>query len=216
MSKKTNKVLSLVCAVSTLSSLIAGTVSAANDQNRGPIGPQGIQGPQGEQGQIGATGATGPTGATGATGEIGPQGYLGPPGETATQSNMYADNTSGSVIMINILGTELPLSDNQCFSNFTKNGDNTSFTVSESGRYFISYQINLTTALLLNSCITKNTSKLASSVLAPSTARDRFNHSFIVDLDAGDTLSLQLFGMVGSAVLTSNGSGASITAIRLS
>lgn len=81
MSKKTNKILSLVCAVSTLSSLIVSTASAANDQNRGPIGPQGIQGPQGEQGQMGATGATGDTGPTGPTGATGEQGATGATGE---------------------------------------------------------------------------------------------------------------------------------------
>ncbi|SYX85090.1 conserved protein of unknown function [Paenibacillus alvei] len=43
-----------------------------------------------------------------------------------------------------------------------------------------------------------------------------FNSDVIVTLAANSTISLQLFGLLGTATLINNGAGAAVTIIRLS
>ncbi|WP_394916810.1 hypothetical protein [uncultured Robinsoniella sp.] len=128
---------------------------------------------------------------------------------------MSALNTSKSTINVVTGGTPVPLPDNQILSSFTVDEANETFTVPESGTYMISYQAATTTALLLSTQILLNREPLAGSMVSPSLATTLFTASLFVNLTAGDTLQLEMFGLLGTAVLQS-GNGAYLEVIRLS
>ncbi|MDQ0927188.1 hypothetical protein QFZ25_001248 [Bacillus atrophaeus] len=180
----------------------------------GPTGITGVTGVTGPTGVTGATGITGPTGFTGATGMTGPTGITGT-GVTVTSG--FASNTTGGLIAVVAGGTTIPLpSDQNLSADITVNGANTVFTVGPAGRYYISYQINLTAGLLVSSRILINGSAFTSSIISPAVSLSNFNNSFITTLAAGSTIQLQLFGLLGAATLLGGSAGAALSIIRLS
>ncbi|MGM0861304.1 MAG: BclA C-terminal domain-containing protein [Bacillota bacterium] len=198
----------------------------------GITGPTGLTGATGVTGVTGATGVTGPagftgaTGVTGATGITGPTGFTGAAGVTGptgitgtglTATSGFASNTTGGLIAVVAGGTTIPLpSDQNLSADVTVNGANTVFTVGPAGRYYISYQINLTAGLLVSSRILINGSAFTSSIISPAVPLSNFNNSFITTLAAGSTLQLQLFGLLGAAALLGGSAGAALSIIRLS
>ncbi|MGF9725399.1 collagen-like protein, partial [Bacillus safensis] len=156
------------------------------------------------------TGVTGPTGATGST------GVTGPTGTSVTANSMYASNTSGSTVLVVLGGTAVSLSNNQTLDGFTASGGNTVFTVPVSGRYFITYQVNTSVALLAGTRIVNSGSAIPGSILSPALSASTYNVSLITTLTAGNQISLQIFGVVATVVLLGGGSvGAALTIIRL-
>lgn len=110
----------------------------------------------------------------------------------------------------------MPLPDNQSLDAFTVNGADTIFTVPETGRYYITYQINTTVGLLAGSRVIRNGTPIPGSILSPAVTVSSYNNDVITPLTAGDTISLQLFGLVGAVVLLGGGSsGATLSVIRL-
>lgn len=209
---------------------VGATGSTGATGPTGATGTTGATGPTGATGATGADGADGPTGATGATGPAGADGDIGPTGPTGangitgptgatgtstTINSMSALNTSSSIISVVIGGTPVPLPDNQILDSFTVDAANEIFTVPETGTYMISYQAATTTALLLSTRILLNGSPLAGSIVTPSLATTLFTASLFANLTAGDTLQLEMFGLLGTAVLRS-GNGAFLEVIRLS
>lgn len=93
-------------------------------------------------------------------------------------------------------------------------GSSTLFTVHETGIYYISYTINLTSDLLMGSRITRNGISIMQSDEAPIKSKSHFHAQFIEQLNAGDMLNLQLYGVLGAATLA-QGNGASLTIIKL-
>ncbi|WP_268964918.1 BclA C-terminal domain-containing protein, partial [Priestia megaterium] len=167
----------------------------------------------------GATGVTGPTGPTGATGVTGP---TGPTGEIVTNNSMFACNTTGSVIPVALGGSNsIPLPNNQNLDGFIANGPNTIFTVPATGRYYITYQINTTAALGVGAgsrILLNSTTPIPGSILSPVLSTSTFNNDVIVNLSAGNTISLQLFSsiLLIATLLSAGGSvGAALTIIRL-
>ncbi|MGG4226989.1 BclA C-terminal domain-containing protein, partial [Bacillus paramycoides] len=166
----------------------------------------------------GATGPTGPTGATGPTGPAGATGATGVTGTGVTTNSMFAANTEVSTIVVVIGGTNIPLPDDQSLDGFTANVANDTFTVPATGRYYITYQINTTAALLVSSRLLLNgTTTIPSSIVEPTISTASYNNDVIVSLTAGNTITLQLFGLVATAVFLGGGStGAALTIIRVS
>ncbi|MEL4010341.1 collagen-like protein [Bacillus velezensis] len=153
-------------------------------------------------------------GSTGATGGTGPTGITG---TSLTATSGYASNTGGGVVAVIAGGTTISLPNEQNLSaDITANAANTIFTVAPAGRYYISYQINLTAGLLVSSRILINGTPPASSIIAPVASLANFNNSFIVTLPAGSTIQLQLFGLLGAATLLGGSVGAALNIIRLS
>lgn len=128
---------------------------------------------------------------------------------------MSALNTSGTTIAVVLGGTPVPLPDNQVLNSFTVDVQNQVFTVPATGNYLITYDINTTAALLMSSRVLRNGAALPGTIIAPVAAISTFSATRIASLNAGDTLSLQLFGLLGAAVLR-GGVGASLNVIRLS
>ncbi|MCY8989468.1 BclA C-terminal domain-containing protein [Bacillus atrophaeus] len=192
----------------------------------GPTGITGATGVTGVTGATGVTGVTGPTGVTGATGITGPTGFTGATGMTGptgitgtgvTATSGFASNTTGGLIAVVAGGTTIPLpSDQNLSADITVNGANTVFTVGPAGRYYISYQINLTAGLLVSSRILINGSAFTSSIISPAVSLSNFNNSFITTLAAGSTIQLQLFGLLGAATLLGGSAGAALSIIRIS
>lgn len=189
----------------------------------GPTGSAGATGIAGPTGAVGATGFAGPTGATGFVGPTGVPGITGSTGLTGatgtgvTDSSMYAANTSGSVIAVLLGGTNIPLPNAQNLDGFVYNGGAANFTVPTTGRYYISYHINVTAALLISSRIVVNGAQVAGTVVSPAVSISNYEGEVITNLTAGNTVAVQLFGLVGTATLNGGGStGASLTIIRLS
>ena len=92
---------------------------------------------------------------------------------------------------------------------------NTVFTVANAGNYYISYSINITVALLVSSRITINGAPLAGTINSPALATTSFSATIITTLAAGSAISLQLFGLLAVATLSTTTPGAVLTIIRL-
>ena len=92
---------------------------------------------------------------------------------------------------------------------------NTVFTVNTTGRYRIAYTLNTTTALGSGTRLLINNSANLASTVAPQPL-SRFSNEIILDLNAGSTVSLQIFGVIGSATLLPGASGATLSITRLS
>ncbi|MBG0963397.1 hypothetical protein [Bacillus sp. SRB1LM] len=183
----------------------------------GPTGSTGDTGPTGATGITGSTGPTGPTGATGATGVTGATGPTGVTGTSITATYAFANNTSGTAISVLLGGTNVPLPNNQNIGpGITVSGGNTVFTVANAGNYYISYTINITASLLVSSRITINGAPLAGTINSPALATTSFSATIITTLAAGDAISLQLFGLLAVATLSTTTPGAVLTIIRLS
>ncbi|MFI8626259.1 collagen-like protein, partial [Bacillus altitudinis] len=182
----------------------------------GVTGPTGATGTTGATGSTGVTGATGATGPTGVTGSTGATGDTGPTGTSLTTNSMYASNTSGNTVLVVLGGTAVTLPNNQSLDGFTVSGGNTVFTVPVSGRYFITYQVNTSAALLAGTRVINNGTPIAGSILTPALSTSTYNVSLITTLAAGNQISLQIFGLVATVVLLGGGSvGAALTIIRL-
>ncbi|WP_368908274.1 BclA C-terminal domain-containing protein [Bacillus wiedmannii] len=153
---------------------------------------------------------TGPTGPTGITG---PTGFTGP---IITTNSMFANNTLGGPISVVLGGTNIPLSNNQSLGNFTVNATNDIYTIPVTGRYYLTYQINTTTSLLAGTRLLLNSSTpLPGSIFSPALSTSNYNN-LITNLIAGNTISLQLFGVLSIVNLVGGGStGASLTIIRI-
>ena len=146
--------------------------------------------------------------------DIGPTGPTGPTGASVTSDSMSAANTTSAVIAVVLGGTNVPLPDNQNLNTFTVDGTNTVFTVPATGEYLISYAVATTAALLVSSQITQSGTPIAASVITPTVAASNLESTFIVPLTAGDTLSLQLFGLLGAATLL-GGASTYMTLVRV-
>ncbi|HDR7322164.1 MULTISPECIES: BclA C-terminal domain-containing protein [Bacillus] len=183
----------------------------------GATGPTGATGDTGSTGATGATGITGATGATGPTGATGDTGPTGATGTSITATYAFANNTSGTAISVLLGGTNVPLPNNQNIGpGITVSGGNTVFTAANAGNYYISYSINITASLLVSSRITINGAPLAGTINSPALATTSFSATIITTLAAGSAISLQLFGLLAVATLSTTTPGAVLTIIRLS
>ncbi|WP_367569435.1 hypothetical protein [Lacrimispora sp.] len=127
---------------------------------------------------------------------------------------MNAQNTTGAAILVLLGGTAIPLPNNQNLDGFTVNGANTIFTVPSTGTYLVTYQLNVTLALLMSARVTRNGTAIPGSVFSPAVSVSAYTATTILTLNAGDQLSLQFFGVAGTATLQ-DGAGATLTVIRL-
>jgi len=134
-----------------------------------------------------------------------------------TETAAFAANTSGTSINVTLLGTLVPLPDDQILSpDITVDANSEVFTINTSGRYRISYQVNVTLGIAMGARILHNGSPVVQSTIIPLLSLSAFSNEIIIDINAGDTIALQLFGIVGLATLISDGAGATLMIIRLS
>lgn len=160
--------------------------------------------PQDQRARRGAIGPIGPTGETGATGPT------GSPGPNPSSTAGFAANTSEAVIST-LLRTVLVPSPNRhvLSSDIVLNRFNTVFTANTPGRYRISCQMNVTLELLLRSRLLINGSAYTPSVISPMPSKASFHNEVIVDLASSSTVTLELYGLLGTVILLKNSIGAS-------
>lgn len=178
-----------------------GTGAAGPTGGTGATGTTGGTGAAGATGGTGATGATGGTGAAGGTGGTGAVGGTGGTGASVTSDSMSAANDTGSVIGVTLGGTSLPLPDEQNLNTFTVNGTNTEFTVPSTGEYTVSYCVKLTSSFNVGTRALQNSNPINATTVFGSSSTDRLCRIAIIPMTAGDTLSLQLFGLIGAVTL---------------
>ena len=169
---------------------------------RGRAVPHGFQGPTGATGPIGNTGPTGNTGAT------------GPTGTSVITNALSALNISAATVSVTSDGTNIPLPVQPYINGFMANASNTQFTVNQTGTYFISYVIKMTSGLPMSSRVTRNGTPILNSISTSSTSSNEYSVSFMQSLTAGDVLSLQIYGVNGTVTLQS-GTGASLNIVRI-
>ena len=160
----------------------------------GPTGATGPTGVTGPTGSTGATGATGPTGVTGPTGATGPTGVTGPTGpESVTANYLYANNNAVSTVPLTGNVGNIPLTTTQNLSPGFTTTDNTTFTATNEGDYYINYIVsgNLSTGDSARVSV-NNTTPVAESKPVTTTGENTLTSSAIVKLNAGDTIALQL------------------------
>lgn len=146
-----------------------------------------------------------PTGPTGATG----------PNVTATSA--FAANTQGTPVTVVVGGTLVPLPDVQVLSpDITVNGANTVFTVNTAGRYQLSYNVNTTASLASGTRLLINGTPNVASTVAPAVSLSHFSNEILVNLNPGDTVSLQMYGIASVATLLPGSAGAALSITRLS
>ncbi|GAF15389.1 flagellar hook-length control protein FliK [Bacillus sp. JCM 19045] len=162
-------------------------------------------------GITGPTGATGVPGVTGATGATGATGPASPTGESLTSTYAFGTN-GGSTIAVLLGGTTVPVPSNQLSSGITPAGDG--FTINTAGTYSISYGVNLTAGLLLGLRLTVNGTPLTSSAVSPGVAVTNLSGNAVATLAAGDLVEVELFGLLGAAVLVA-GQGAVLQIVRI-
>lgn len=134
-----------------------------------------------------------------------------------TATTAFAANTSGSSISVVAAGTPVPLPNNQILPpDITVDGTNTVFTINTTGRYRISYHVNTTAVLALSTRLIINGSPNTASTIAPLLSLSNFSNEILIDLTAGATVTLQLFGLLGTAILLGSAAGASLMIVRLS
>lgn len=180
----------------------------------GPVGATGAVGPAGATGDTGPAGAVGATGATGGTGPTGP---TGPTGTNVTDTSAYAANTSGGIVLVVLAGTLVSLPNNQILpTGVTVDGANEVFTINTAGRYRLSYHVNLTGSLLMGTRLVINGVANVPSTIVPALSLSNFSNEILLNVTAGTTVSLELFGLSGTAVLLGSAAGASLMMIRLS
>ncbi len=176
----------------------------------GQDGADGAVGPQGPQGDPGPAGADGQDGADGAVGPQGPQGDPGPPGADGGFGDYAGLGASpGSVIAVVLGGTDVPFNSYQALNGITT-ADAVTYQVTTTGAYRISYSAKTTAALLANTRVVVN--GIGVQVLAdePVLATNQFSGDAILNLTAGDEISLEFYGLLG-AVTLQTGHGATMT-----
>ena len=168
----------------------------------------------GATGPMGPVGSVGPRGIQGIQGPAGPAGPQGPIGPGTTSIHMSALNTSCSILSVIVDGTSVELPSHQILNGFSVSPDNKTFTVLETGTYFITYSLQLTEALMVGSRLLVSGHPLPGSIITPIVSIGDYSNAQITVLTAGDILELQLFGLIAFAVLQC-GTGASLNIIRV-
>ncbi|MCA1063767.1 collagen-like triple helix repeat-containing protein [Rossellomorea sp. AcN35-11] len=162
-------------------------------------------------------GVRGRQGAQGIPGPPGPQGEQGPSGQSVTSTSSYAANASGTVIDVEVAGTNIPLPDYQSLpaSSITVDSTNTSFTIGETGRYRLAYKIKVDSPVSAGSRLTQNGSEIPPSVIAPAAPVESFQSECIYPISAGETISLQLFGTTLSGLVLDSEEITYLTIMRI-
>jgi hypothetical protein len=137
---------------------------------------------------------------------------------------MFAANTTGVNINLAVGGLtqEIALPDVQNLDGFTT-GDNINFVVPETGRYFLSYTINVSAVVNVGALEFRI---LVNGTPAPGTIIDLvllgvggYTNNTILNLNQNDVITLQAanVGILGvtATLLGAGSTGASLTVIRL-
>jgi len=179
----------------------------------GPTGPTGPQGERGETGPTGPQGERGETGPQGERGEVGPTGPAGPAGASGSISNLNATilNMASQAIT-----TGTPISMLRTLTNNGLTANETSIIVPETGTYFVAYYVNRAAnaggtdgiSLAINNKVNNNTARPLSEASTSS-------GQFVLNLTAGDSISLIPVVINATRIEANGGPGATLTVLKI-
>ncbi|MDP1813214.1 MAG: hypothetical protein Q8K92_02075, partial [Leadbetterella sp.] len=166
----------------------------------GTTGATGITGATGVSGSIGVTGVAGSTGPTGSTGATGTTGSI-------TNSSMFAVLSSPTAVLVtagaNVAFNTIIADD--ASANIILSGGGTIFTVTNGGRYLISFGFSCSSAITGNAVrivlsVTGPTGPTSVSVSSPQAATAGFFNSMtgVFDITAAGTI--QVLNQSGSSI----------------
>lgn len=177
----------------------------------------GRQGPAGPAGAAGAAGAPGAAGATGAAGPPGPSGPSGAPG-TAFAGEFFSGTNWQEAIPVVLGGTSVPFPFAQHHGGVGVSPDSTTFTIVSPGIYRISYQVELAAAIPGATWV-KVDGALPNGLFDQAEqfgpGQSIFSGDAILQLEAGDELSVQV-GNYAGAVTLGEGSGTRVVIQQIS
>ncbi|MFZ5953472.1 MAG: BclA C-terminal domain-containing protein [Candidatus Dependentiae bacterium] len=162
----------------------------------GNTGPQGITGDPGFTGFTGAQGNKGNTGNTGANGITGLTGFTGPQGATgigeADQALAYI-YSSGATSISGGSGftgsTAIPFDTNAVLVGILHNPGSTDIVIQRTGTYEITYNVN--SAQINQLALYQNSTFIAGSRYFSGSVSKQNNGSVIIQLNAGDVITLR-------------------------
>lgn len=156
----------------------------------------------------------GPKGDKGDPGKEGVKGDKGDPATNFTTSHMSAIHTGGITLNVSSSGTNIPLNGANVLNGFTANETFETYTVDESGTYFLIYNIKTRDETTVKTRVTRNDTLLSGTVRSSSVRTSNFSLSIIVNLNQGDQISLQMYDL-NENITIQGGTGASLVLIRL-
>jgi hypothetical protein len=182
----------------------------------GPIGPAGPTGPKGPNGPQGLKGPNGDIGAAGAEGNAGPQGPTGLTGTSITSIAGYGAaygnyDLTGSVETPVIFNSAVRVANGVAFM-----GGNAGFVIETAGTYRISYDVNFSNPVQLQTKLIVNSSTpLQGSCVSPASLTKNYAGDIILPLNVADTVQLSLNSTTSGIVSLVSYGGASMTIERL-
>ena len=132
---------------------------------------------------------------------------FGFPQPLASASALSAQNTAGTTLAVTVLGTAVPLANVMYINGFTDNAGLTQFVAENTGIYRVTFHASVTAALLMTCGVYRNGTAISGLQQGGLVSVSSFDGDGIINLNAGDTLSLMFYGLLGTAVLSS-GTGA--------
>ena len=153
----------------------------------GATGSDGFAGLAGATGSTGATGATGSTGATGATGSTGATGATGATGSAAAVGYAYVYNISAQVVAVE---SDVSFDITGLTSGgITHTPGTSTITVSTTGTYKITFYVSAVEPNQFS--LYQNGAPIAGAVYGSGAGTQQNTGSTIIDMAAGDVLTLR-------------------------
>ncbi|MCR6546563.1 BclA C-terminal domain-containing protein [Dehalobacterium formicoaceticum] len=107
----------------------------------------------------------------------------------------------GSAIAVAVSETPIALPNAQNLDGFVANAANTVFTVPQTGRYCINYDIKIMSVFMMRSELLVDGAIVSAATVNPVLSISKYNFQIILNLIAGDTISIRLSGLNVEATL---------------
>jgi BclA C-terminal domain len=178
---------------------------------RGPLGPAGPEGPQG------IPGPPGPPGLQGLQGLQGPPGPPGPAGSGGTGLSAFGYSYHVATIANATVvgGADVPFSNNGPLSGVSHTAGTTTLTVPTTGVYRVSYVVNITAGIGSAPALAVNGTVDSSTAISALVATGNISGTALLQLAAGDVLTLRNNSAVPMTLLLAPGVGAQLTIEKL-
>ncbi len=180
----------------------------------GPAGATGPAGPQGIQGLQGIPGAAGTPGTPGATGPTGPQGPAGASGGgLSSYGSIYQLATIGSATVVG--GSDIGFSNNGPLVGIIHTAGSSSTIVLTAGAYEVAYSVSFTSGVGSAIAVAVNGYVDAGTVVPVLTATGLISGRTILQLAAGDVITIRNNSAVAMTLALGPSAGAQMVVKRL-
>ena len=169
---------------------------------RGPEGPSGPEGPEGPSGPEGPEGPKGPEGPQGPEGPKGPEGPSGPQGPSLTNANyLWAVKTNTQPLTTALTAETILFTATPQLNGWTYNAITGEFTCTTSGKYMVSYTVEMEAtggSRVATTMATLNGQEILGSAITQgfqsSSLTQAWTNFFILEAAAPDIFCLKFSG----------------------